>query len=112
MIYVIATIEVVEGKREPYLEEIGKILPDVRAEKGCIEYVPVIDLPAQFSAQEPVRGDRVTIIEKWETLEDLKSHMEAPHMKKYRERARKYIVSSRVQIFTSPKPGRHPDPAV
>ncbi len=102
MIYVIATIEVVEGKRKPYLEEIGKILPDVRAEKGCIEYVPVIDLPAQFSAQEPVQGDRVTIIEKWETLEDLKSHMEAPHMKKYRERARKYIVSSRVQIFTSP----------
>jgi len=100
MLYVIATIEVVNGKRDEYLWEIRKVVPRVRAEKGCIEYVPVVDLPAQFSAQDPVQSNRVTIIEKWETLEALKTHMEAPHMKEYRENAKKFIVSVKVQVFT------------
>jgi len=100
MLYVVATVKVVEGKRDEYLREIRKVVPKVRAEKGCIEYVPVVDLPAQFSAQEPVQSDQVTIIEKWESLEALKAHMEAPHMKEYREKARKFIVSVKVQVFT------------
>ena len=100
MLYVIATIEVVNGKRDEYLREIRKVIPRVRAEKGCIEYVPVVDLPAQFSAQDPVQSNRVTIIEKWETLEALKTHMEAPHMKEYRENAKKFIVSVKVQVFS------------
>ncbi len=42
MIYVVATIELVEGKREEFLAEQRNLLPLVRAEAGCIEYVPTV----------------------------------------------------------------------
>lgn len=100
MVFVIATVEVVQGKRNDYLDEIRKVVPKVRKEKGCVEYVPVVDLPAGFSAQDPVREDRVTILERWESIEALKAHMEAPHMREYREGAKKYIVAVKIQIFT------------
>lgn len=100
MVCVVATIEVVEGKRDEYLREIWKVVPKVRKEKGCIEYLPVIDFPAGFSAQDPVREDRVTILERWENIEALKAHMETPHMKEYREGAKKFIVAAKIQIFT------------
>jgi len=40
MIFVIATIEVKPGKREAFLAEFNKNVPNVRAEKGCLEYAP------------------------------------------------------------------------
>ncbi|MEI6367936.1 MAG: antibiotic biosynthesis monooxygenase family protein, partial [Planctomycetota bacterium] len=40
MIHVIATIELAPGTRETYLTAFRKIISDVRAEKGCIEYGP------------------------------------------------------------------------
>ncbi len=43
MIHVIAAIELAPGTREAYLAVFRKRIPDVRAEKGCIEYGPAID---------------------------------------------------------------------
>ena len=48
MINVIATIEVVPGKRDLYLAEFRKLAPVVRAEVGCLEYVAVADLPTEI----------------------------------------------------------------
>ena len=45
MIHVIATIELVPGTREAYLAVFRKLIADVRAEKGCLEYGPAIDSP-------------------------------------------------------------------
>jgi hypothetical protein len=45
MIYVIATIEVVAGKREQFLEEFRRLVPEVLAEQGCLFYGPTIDTP-------------------------------------------------------------------
>ncbi|HXZ37664.1 MAG TPA: antibiotic biosynthesis monooxygenase family protein, partial [Thermodesulfobacteriota bacterium] len=43
MIYVVATIELAEGKRDDFLKRVRQLVPEVRAEKGCVEYGPAID---------------------------------------------------------------------
>ena len=99
MIYVIATVEVKPGKREAFLAEFKRNIPNVRAEKGCIEYGPTVDLKTDIKRQIPLRENTVTIIEKWESLQALQAHMQAPHMLEYRERVKDFVQSSTLQIL-------------
>ena len=55
MIFVIATIEIEAGRREDFLEEFHKIVPDVHAEDGCLEYGPTVDLETTIDAQPDAR---------------------------------------------------------
>lgn len=86
MIHVIATIEVQPGKRAEFLAEFAKVIPPTRAEAGCIEYGPTVDLATKFPAQPPLRENVVTILEKWRDLPALEQHMTSPHMIEYRSR--------------------------
>jgi quinol monooxygenase YgiN len=99
MIYVIATIEVVQGQREAFLAEFRKVMPLVRAEAGCLEYAPALDLPTDLPAQVPARENVVTVVEKWESLEALRAHLQAPHMAEYRARVKALVVGARLQIL-------------
>ncbi len=58
MIHVIATIELVPGMREAFLAVFRKLIADVRAEKGCIEYGPAIDSHTDLSNQAKVGPDK------------------------------------------------------
>ena len=99
MIFVIATIEVKPGKREAFLAEFNKNVPNVRAENGCLEYGPTVDAKTDIKAQIPLREDVVTIVEKWESLQALHAHLVAPHMATYRERVKDYVVGATLQIL-------------
>ena len=99
MIFVIATIEVKPGKREAFLAEFHKNVPNVRAEKGCLEYSPTVDATTDIKAQIPRRENVVTIVEKWESLEALHAHLAAPHMATYRERVKDYVAGVTLQIL-------------
>jgi len=99
MIFVIATIEVKPGKREAFLAEFHKNMPNVRAEKGCIEYGPSADAKTDIKAQIPLRENVVTIVEKWESLDALHAHLAAPHMATYRERVKDLVVGVTLQIL-------------
>lgn len=99
MIHVIATITVKPGEREAFLREFARLVPDVRGEKGCIEYGPAVDLETGISVQEPCREDAVIVIEKWVDLEALKAHSVAPHMAAYRERVKDIMVGTSLQIL-------------
>ncbi len=99
MIFVIAAIEVKPGKREAFLAEFHKNVPNVRAEKGCLEYGPTVDVKTDIKAQIPLRENVVTIVEKWESLQALHAHLVAPHMGAYRERVKDYVVGATLQIL-------------
>jgi quinol monooxygenase YgiN len=99
MIYVVATIEVKPGKREPFLAEFHRNMPNVRAEKGCIEYGPTVDLKTDIKAQIPLRENTVTIVEKWESLQALQAHLQAPHMGEYRERVKGIVAGLTLQVL-------------
>jgi len=99
MIHVFATVELSDGKVPDFLAEFGKLVPSVRAEKGCIEYGPAIDIASGIPIQAPVRKNTVVIVEKWSNLEALKAHLAAPHMKTYREAVKGIVRGMTVQIL-------------
>jgi len=99
MIFVIATIEVKPGKREGFLAEFHKNMPNVNAEKGCMEYGPTVDVKTDIKAQVPLRDNVVTVVEKWESLQALQAHLAAPHMATYRERVKDYVVGVTLQVL-------------
>lgn len=91
MIHVIATIELAPGTRDAFLTEFRKIIPDVRAEKGCIEYGPAIDAATDLTNQTEVGADKVVVVEKWEDVAALQAHLIAPHMQTFSVRVNDYV---------------------
>jgi len=99
MIHVIATVEIRPGQREAFLAEFHRVMPFVHAEAGCLEYGPTIDVETGLGAQLPLRQNVVTIVEKWEGLDALRTHLTAPHMGDYRERVKDLVVSVKLQVL-------------
>ena len=97
MIHVIATIELVEGKRDAFLEEFRRIIKIVRDEDGCIEYGPAIDLETDVS--EVPRPNVVSVIEKWASVPALQAHLRAPHMARYRDSVREMITGIKILVL-------------
>ncbi len=99
MIYVVATIELAEGKRGDFLKRVRQLVPEVRAEKGCIEYGPAIDASTGIKAQIPLRENVVVMMEKWQDVKSLEAHLSAPHMLKYREDVKGMVVKTQLQVL-------------
>lgn len=100
MIYVIATVQVVPGKRDMFLDEFRRLVPSVLAEQGCLFYGPTVDIASGLARQIPLRESVVTIVESWESLVDLQAHIAAPHMATYRERVKDLVLGSELQILS------------
>ena len=88
MIYVIARAEILPEKFQSYLEELQKIVPEVRAENGCIGYEPCGDLDGERSV--------VTIIEMWESEAHWRMHMTTPHMARFKAAAGAWRIGNTV----------------
>lgn len=99
MIHVIATIETAAGQRDAVLAEFRRLIPLVRAEAGCLEYGTAIDVASGLAAQGPPRSNVVTVVEKWESLDALKAHTQAPHMLEYRTRVKALVVGMTLQVL-------------
>ncbi len=98
MINVIASIQTKEGQLSEFIETFKSNIPKVLEEKGCIEYVPTIDLPTGLPPQE-LNSNVVTIIEKWNSLEDLMAHLSAPHMLEYKEKTKDFVAKMSVKVL-------------
>jgi len=98
MIHVIASIQVKEGQVNGFLDIFKANVPKVLEEKGCMGYVPTVDVPTGLPPQE-VNPNGVTIIEKWDSLEDLKAHLSSPHMLAYREKTKGLVEKMSVKIL-------------
>ncbi len=97
MINVIASIRVKTGKLSDYLAILKANMPTVKKEKGCIEYIPTVDidvLPPQV-----LDKNVVTILEKWENLEALHAHLRSPHMLNYREHVKTIVESVSLKVL-------------
>jgi quinol monooxygenase YgiN len=99
MVHVLATVEVAAGRRDEFLAEFRKVMPLVRAEPGCLEYAPAVDAASGIAAQNSPRENTVVIIEKWESLAALKTHLEAQHMHEYRSCVKEMVKSVTLQIL-------------
>jgi len=99
MINVIASIHIKEGRLSEFIEIFKTNIPNVLEEKGCVEYVPTIDVPTGLPPQE-LNNNVITIIEKWGSLEDLQAHMTTPHMLAYKEKAKDLVDKVSLKVLT------------
>jgi quinol monooxygenase YgiN len=98
MIHVIASIYLKSNQLSEFLDILKSNVPNVIDEAGCIEYVPTIEVPTGLAAQA-CNDNVVTIIEKWNTLEDLKKHLSSPHMLVYREKVKDLVETVSLKIL-------------
>jgi quinol monooxygenase YgiN len=99
MINVIASIHIKEGRLLDFIEIFKTNIPEVLEEKGCVEYVPTIDIPTGLPLQK-LNNNVVTIIEKWGSLEDLQTHLTAPHMLAYKEKVKNLVDKVSLKVLT------------
>ncbi|MBE9547242.1 MAG: antibiotic biosynthesis monooxygenase [Proteobacteria bacterium] len=98
MINVIASIRVKPGSLPEFLEIFKFNVPNVREEKGCIEYFPAVDIDADVPPQI-LDENVVTIIEKWESTEALRDHLNAPHMLAYKEKVKDIVEDVSLKVL-------------
>jgi len=98
MVHVIASIRVKPGCRDNFLTLFKANVPAVRAEAGCIEYQPAVDLDSGLPPQvcDP---QTIVIIEKWASLDALKAHLAAPHMKAYKEKTKDLVEGVTLKVL-------------
>ena len=100
MIHVTAIITAVPGKRSELLDAFMQIVPLVHAEKGCVEYVPVTDASNAGKAQTELGPDTFMVVEKWETMDDLKAHSVSEHMVNYGKNAGHMVADRVIHILS------------
>ena len=79
---------------------VCKLIPDVRAEAGCIEYGPAVDAETDIPIQFRIGADKVVVIEKWETVAALKAHGVAPHMQAYRAKVKDFVKGMELRVLS------------
>ena len=103
MIHVIARITAKPGQRDAVLEAFRKNRPNVLAEAGCLEYVPVIDAEGAGKIQTPLGPDSFFVVEKWESMDALRAHAAAPHMASYAAAVKDLLADRTIHVL-SPAP--------
>lgn len=98
MINVVATIKLKSGHRREFLDIFQDNVPAVRQEAGCIEYFPAVDVDARIPIQQ-TNNDEVVVIEKWESVEALHAHLQAPHMLSYKEKVKDIVESVSLRVL-------------
>jgi len=98
VINVIASIRVKPGRLSDYLAILKATAPAVRKEKGCIEYVPTVDIDVKLPPHV-LDKNVVTILEQWESLEALHAHLGSPHMLDYREKVNNLVESVSIKVL-------------
>ena len=100
MVHVLAVITAKPGMRDSILQHFRANVPAVRAEAGCIEYGAALDAADALPFQTPFGADTFVVVEKWESMDALKTHAAAPHMAAYGAKTREFIASRVIHILS------------
>jgi quinol monooxygenase YgiN len=98
MVHVIAEVRVKPGNVDEFMKIFKENVPLVRAEKGCIQYVPTVDVNADLPPQI-MDENVVTIVEAWESLDNLHAHLASPHMLAYREKVSGVVENVTIRVL-------------
>ncbi len=98
MIHVVAMITAQPGKRDELLEAFLQVVPLVHEEKGCVEYQPVVDADNPGS-QAKLGPDTYMVIEKWDSMDDLRAHAASSHMVDYGKKVGHLVADRKVYVL-------------
>jgi quinol monooxygenase YgiN len=96
MIHIVAILTAKMGHRGSLLAALQSVVPAVRAEPGCLEYQPVVDMD-----QSPVKfgADTLVVIEKWADQEALDGHNEGAPLAEFREKSKHLLAQADVYLL-------------
>lgn len=101
MVHVLAVITTKPGKRQEMLDIFNANVPAVHAEDGCIEYGATVDYQGAGDFQTAFGDDTFVVVEKWSSLDALKAHIAAPHMKAYGEKVKDLQADRKIHILSN-----------
>lgn len=101
MIRVIALITAKPGRRDEVLAAFRANVPNVRAEKGCIEYAAHVDADGVGPFQTKFGPDAFAVLESWESPEALSAHIAAPHMRAYGQKTKDLIANRTIHVLSA-----------
>lgn len=96
MIHVIAVVTTHPGQRAALLRAFQENSAAVHAEVGCVEYTAVID---HDGSPAPYGPDTIVVVEKWQTIEDLKAHAVAPHMVAHSKKTKELVKERAIHVM-------------
>ena len=99
MIHVLAIITAHPGQREHILEAYRGNVAAVRAEAGCIAYEAVVDVAASSAGFAQFGADTFVVVEQWASIEALRAHAVAPHMKAYAASVKDLTASRAIHVL-------------
>ena len=100
MIHVLAVVTAKPGMRDSILAAFRANVPNVLAEKGCIEYGAAIDAENALGFQTRYGPDTFVVVEKWESMDALKAHAAAPHMAAYGAKTKDMVANRAIHILS------------
>jgi quinol monooxygenase YgiN len=100
LIHVLAIITTKPGLRDKVLEAFHANMPAVHAEDGCIEYGPAVDAEGVGGFQAKLGPDTFAVIEKWESIDALKTHAAAPHMAAYGAKVKDMLANRVIHVLS------------
>ena len=98
MIHVIASIRAKSGQRAAFLEIFKHNVQKVKEEMGCMTYFPAVDVATGLPPQQ-MAPDVVTVIEAWESLAALRNHLDAPHMRAYKDKVKDMVEEVTLKVL-------------
>jgi quinol monooxygenase YgiN len=101
MLHVVVTMRIKQGRMEEFLAACKELRPLVLGEPGCLAYDYTRDVPSPFDAQPRTEPDRITLLERWESLDALRAHLATPHMKAAGAKMKDLRESSEVHLTES-----------
>ena len=100
MVHLLAFITAKPGMLPTLLAEFHKIIPVVRAEDGCIEYAPVVDIEGFEGFTTPLGPDSYAVVEKRASPQALLAHAATQHMAEYGKKTKDMIVRRVLHVLT------------
>jgi quinol monooxygenase YgiN len=97
MIHLVAIVVAKPGQRAELLAALQANRPAVLAERGCLEYTPLLDAADTADA---LGADAILIVERWASEAALDAHRRAPHMAEYREHTSGMVQTRTLHLLT------------
>ena len=88
-----------EADKAAYIAKTQAIVDTVRAEKGCCEYRLLGDAATDWEKPQRFGERTLWMLEKWESIEALKAHLETPHMKAFGPTVRPMRAASTFHVL-------------
>lgn len=98
MITVLASIGVLPEYRDQFIDMFNSNINHVRSEEGCIEYYLTIDVSSGIDIQKEAENE-LTVIEKWQNLDALHTHLNAPHMLRFQEKVQNMVTAISLKVL-------------